>query len=311
MIVRAGIGRYVESIARTVSANLVNERVLLSPLGTGRLVVSGSNIVWNGLRLNFPQPTTFTAADLVAILPSLRASLAEALSPQNRDFSIVNLDKTKEGRNIYDASYSTPHSVHVTVGAEGEIGGNLIVSADFVWKRFSDTFINGIDYNRFFSAQGPVIPACTASQRTDVLVTCTNGSLFFDTTSGRARYAGLLARVEKRFSGPARFLVSYAYGSFVGTNGTGTGTTETSDGRVFGFNNDNWSENYGPLPTDIRHVLNASGLSPSAGACISRSICRHTAHRPSPRMSPAWISTATERRTTCCRARRSTNSIDA
>ena len=31
-------------------------------------------------------------------------------------------------------------------------------------------------------------------------------------------------------------------------------------GRVFGFNNDNWFENYGPLPTDQRHVLNLSGF---------------------------------------------------
>jgi hypothetical protein len=46
----------------------------------------------------------------------------------------------------------------------------------------------------------------------------------------------------------------------VGHNGTGTGTTETTDGRVTGFNNDDWSENYGPLPTDLRHVLNVSGL---------------------------------------------------
>ena len=46
----------------------------------------------------------------------------------------------------------------------------------------------------------------------------------------------------------------------MGTNGTGTGTAENTGGRVFGFNNDNWFENYGPLPTDQRHVLNLSGF---------------------------------------------------
>ena len=29
---------------------------------------------------------------------------------------------------------------------------------------------------------------------------------------------------------------------------------------MFGFNNDDWFENYGPLPTDQRHVLNVSGF---------------------------------------------------
>jgi hypothetical protein len=67
-------------------------------------------------------------------------------------------------------------------------------------------------------------------------------------------------RVDKRFQRGARILGSYALGSFVGHNGTGTATSESSDGRVFGFNNDDWSENYGPLPTDWRHVLNLSGL---------------------------------------------------
>jgi hypothetical protein len=70
----------------------------------------------------------------------------------------------------------------------------------------------------------------------------------------------LLVRVEKRFGGRAQLLASYALSSFVGSNGTGTGTSEASGGRVFGFNNNDWSENYGPLPTDQRHVLNVSGF---------------------------------------------------
>jgi hypothetical protein len=46
----------------------------------------------------------------------------------------------------------------------------------------------------------------------------------------------------------------------VGANGIGTGTSEASGGRVFGFNNDDWFENYGPLPTDLRHILTLSGF---------------------------------------------------
>ena len=258
-VVRAGIGRYADSLSRTVNLHLANERTLLTPLGTGRLVASGSNITWNGRRLNFTQPTPFTGADLMAILPAIRANLEQSLNPSNRDFSVVNLDQTKEGRNLFDPSFSTPRAIQATIGIARDFGRGAFASADVVWKRFSHTFINGIDYNRFFSAKGPVIPACSAAQRSNVTATCSNGSLFFDTTIGRARYAGLLLRVEKRFAERGRVLVSYALGSFVGSNGTATGTSETSEGRVTGFNNDDWSQNYGPVPTDVRHVLNVSG----------------------------------------------------
>ena len=84
--------------------------------------------------------------------------------------------------------------------------------------------------------------------------------MFFDPTIGRARYRGLLLRVEKRVARQLQFLGSYALGSYVGSNGTGMGTVEPNGGRVFGFNNDDWFENYGPLPTDQRHVLSLSGF---------------------------------------------------
>jgi hypothetical protein len=48
-------------------------------------------------------------------------------------------------------------------------------------------------------------------------------------------------------------LASYALGSFKGSNGPGAVDPA-------GFNNDDWFENFGPLPTDIRHVLNISGF---------------------------------------------------
>jgi hypothetical protein len=48
-----------------------------------------------------------------------------------------------------------------------------------------------------------------------------------------------------------QFLASYALGSIKGSNGTEVPGN--------GFNIDNWFENYGPLPTDRRHVLNLSG----------------------------------------------------
>ena len=260
-VVRGGIGRYFDPAVTTNSNSLTNERFLLSPLGTGRISVPGSGILCQGMTLDFrQQPTTLTGAQLLEILPACRAELLRSRNPDNRDFTYRNLDLAKSGQSLYDPSYRTPDSVHLSWGVQRDLGRSTVLSADVVWKRFRHTFINGIDYNRWGSADGPVIPRCTDAQRTDVTEVCSNGSLYFDTTIGRARYTGLLVRAEHRFSGRAQFLVSYALGSYVGTNGTGTGTTEASAGRVFGFNNDDWFENYGPLPTDRRHILNLSGF---------------------------------------------------
>ena len=265
-VVRGGAGRYFDPVASSNKVNLDNERASLLPLGTVRLSATGSNGLC-GRMLDFRQPTSFTGAQLMALLPCLRADLLRSINPDNRDFSVRAIDSTKSGINLYDPSYSTPYAVHVGLGAQRELPAGLVISADGVWKRFVHTFINGIDYNHWDSIRGPVIPACTAAQQQDVHATCSNGGLFFDTTIGGARYAGLLVRIEKRFSGRAQLLASYALGSFLGSNGTGVasngmavGTSEATGGRVFGFNNDDWAENYGPLPTDQRHILNVSGF---------------------------------------------------
>ena len=257
-VVRGGIGHYFDPAGSTNSSNLANERFLLAPLGTGRLRRTGSNMQWNGLLLD-SQPTPFTAAQFLNVLPGIRAELASALNPQNRDDAFRNLDRTKEGANLYDPSYVAPSALHVTVGLQRELGTLAVVSADVVWKQFRNTFINGIDYNRYNSALGAVIRPCVPTEREDVAAVCSNGPFMFDTTSGRARYVGLLVRAETRIQGRAQFLASYALGSYVGSNGTGTGTAEMSSGRSTGFRNDDWLANYGPMPTDLRHIVNVSG----------------------------------------------------
>jgi hypothetical protein len=85
-VVRGGVGRYFDPVASTNRPNLDNERLALSPLGTGRLIRSGANLVCDGRTLDFRQPTTFTGAQLLACLPAIRAELMQSISPGNRDF---------------------------------------------------------------------------------------------------------------------------------------------------------------------------------------------------------------------------------
>jgi hypothetical protein len=260
-VVRVGAGRYFDPAASANAANLLAERRELLPAGTTRIIVPGSSITYQGNVLDFPQPTSFRVSQLLAILPALQAQLASSLNPGNRDFSVRNIDLTKSGMNLSDPSNTTPSAIHLGIGLQRELPAGLVVSADLVWRRFFHTFINGIDYNRWNSAGGPVLRRCNASEAGDVTAVCSNGNFYFDTTIGRARYVGLLLRADKRFSGRAQLLASYALSSYVGSNGTGVATAEMAPpSRAYGFNNDNWFENYGPLPTDQRHVLNVSGF---------------------------------------------------
>src|SRR5215813_1042380 len=58
-VIRGGAGRYFDPVSFN-SVNIHNERRALSPAGTGRRVVPGSSIFYQGQALDFPQqPTTF------------------------------------------------------------------------------------------------------------------------------------------------------------------------------------------------------------------------------------------------------------
>ncbi len=256
-IVRMGAGLYYDPLI--LNANTItNDRIALSPAGTGRRTTPGSainNQDQDGT-LDFPRPSVFTAADLLALLPGIRTDLLQRANPDNRDFTFRNLDLNKTGSNLTDPFYQTPYALHFSTGMQRELAHDLVLSADFAWRRFVHTLRETIDYNHFNRRpQGPVIPVCTAGQRNEKTAVCSAGPITFDNTTGIAQYKGLLVRLEKRFSGRTQFLASYALGSYTGTNFTGNANFPGT-----GFNNDNWFENYGPLPTDIRHILNVSGV---------------------------------------------------
>lgn len=253
-VIRGGAGRYFDPVSLS-NSSIGNERMALSPAGTGRRTnIPGSSISYQGVSLEFNQrPTPFTAANLLAILPGIRSDLMGRLNPENRDFTFRNLDLNKNGAaNLSDPFFEAPYAMHFGVGVQRELAADLVVSADFAWRRFLHSLLFGIDYNRFNrQPSGPVIPRCTGTQSSDLTAVCSTGPITFDNSSGIAEYHGLIVRLEKRLSRGMQFLASYALGSIKGSNGT--------EFPGNGFNIDNWFENYGPLPTDRRHVLNLSG----------------------------------------------------
>src|SRR6266568_2760555 len=152
-VIRGGAGRYFDPVSFN-SVNIANERLALSPAGTGRRSVSGTAVdAFNFKKL----PTRFTAADLLTILPGIRADLLQQLNPGNRDFTYRNIDVDKMGlnSNLTDPFYKTPYALHFSLGVQRELARDLVLSVDFVRRRFLHNFISGqlgIDYNRFNSA---------------------------------------------------------------------------------------------------------------------------------------------------------------
>lgn len=251
-VIRGGGGIYYDTL--NVDTLLDRERDSLGPRGTGRTNYQHTRIanplpnipgVPFGMPLNFTNPTRFTGTHLMTILPALRADLLRRRGdPNNRDFSIRNIEVDKLGQ-VGVKDLATPYATHLSLGVQRELARDVVLSADFVYRHFHHYSALPTDYNHFFSVRGPVIPVCVGTQRDDPQARCSTGPIMVVDDFARAKYRGLLVRLEKRFSGGTQFLASYAYSSNVGTN------------RV---NNDNWLEGYGPLDRDVPHILNLSAV---------------------------------------------------
>lgn len=253
-VLRVGGGLYYEL---PLSSTRLLERSTIGPRGTGRLVVDGSLIpnpipglptVPLGRPLNFQTgPTHFTGANLLSILPNARETLTQQVgNPNNTDLSIRNIEIFKQGTGILAQDFVSPYSAHFNVGVQREISPDLVLTADFVLRRFVHMDTGAIDFNRWNSARGPVIPACAGPQALDPKARCSTGPIEVDLSAGNARYMGLLLKVDRRWSRRYQFTGAYALASSVGLN------------RI--INNDNWFESYGPTAGDRRHSLTVSGI---------------------------------------------------
>ena len=255
-VIRGGVGVYYDF--QTAFPIADDERVSLGPRGVGRGLYFSGGIgnpltdvpgVPQGTLLDFDNPTLFTGATLLQVLPTIRADLAQSRGdPNNRDFSVTNIEADKQG-SVDASNLPNTSATHVSLGVQREIVRDLVVSADFVVRQFNHISPPDlIDANHFSSARGPVLPICSETQQSNPKALCSLGPITVTSGIGSARYEGLLVRAEKRFSNGLQFLASYAYSSNVGDNFGN------------GFDNDHPLENKGPLDRDFRHILSFSGL---------------------------------------------------
>ena len=259
-VIRGGAGFYYDT---TELSQRLGERAAIGPVGNGRQQIGGQSVgnptagivnpipgllpnVVVGTPLDFRTlPTGFRLADLLNILPQVRATAeAATANPNPNDLSVRNINISKQGTDIYPYRYGPSYSRHITLGVQREVRKNLVVNADFVYRHAFREDLGALDYNRFFRVQGPVIPRCAAAQAAQPLANCSTGSIGVRTSAGRSVYRALLVKADKRFSRRFQLLASYAWAAAQGMNGI--------------TNLDNWFENWGP--TGGRHSLNVSGI---------------------------------------------------
>jgi hypothetical protein len=183
------------------------------------------------------------------------AAVQAQLAPTNlNDLSVRNIQLSKTAGDLYPHEYPVQHSIHMNIGIQRELRGDMILGVEFVRRAFEDTLLGSLDLNRFDrfinGVQTPVIPRCTAAaERSDPNAQCSNGPITFWTPAGRERYNALLVKLDKRFSHRYLFGASYAL--------TNRRTVNGVPGAAIP-NLDNYFASYGP--TGARHLLNVSAL---------------------------------------------------
>ena len=269
-VIRAGAGIYYDFFYQSPDA----ERALFGPAGSGRQSIAGSAIfnpitgiagVPVGAPLNFTgSPTLFTGADLMSILPSIRAQLAGSLA--NAGPSVTNLQILKQSTVvIFPTDNPSWSSQQANAGIEREIARDFVMSADFVFRHFIHGGMGpgGLDLNHFNrvidGVQTPVIPKCTAAQQKDPQAICSTGPIQGWQSTSNQTYKGLLVRADKRFSHRFQMLASWAWSSNVGTPGSGVQNPYAAAAPL-GLNLDQWHQPNRPLILDYTHIVNLAGV---------------------------------------------------
>ena len=230
-VIRGGGGIYYDTI--NIEVRLI-ERAMLGPAGTGRALLGDSVFFPTIAQINdfgalpgplqptalSSQPTTFTGAELVELIPQFYAGAqAELGPPGNTSLAIRNINVFKTGTELLAQNFRPPYSEHASIGIQREVRSDFVVTADFVFRQYLHQMIRDTDLNHFYSSEGPVIPVCTGSEATNPLAECSTGVIQGIISGARSHYKGLLMKANKRFSNRTSGQLSYAYSSQVGYNG--------------------------------------------------------------------------------------------
>jgi hypothetical protein len=133
--------------------------------------------------------------------------------PTSGPYTVTGIDVTKSGIEIFPPQFPIARSYQLNVGVQRDLGHNMVLTADYAMRQAENVSQSELDWNlnsRFINGvRTPVIPSCTAAQLFVVGQECSSGPITFWTPEGRARYNGLLMKLNKRLSGRTQFTASY------------------------------------------------------------------------------------------------------
>lgn len=199
-------------------------------------------------------PTKFTGQNLLDALSGQVPGLQNILNQgAGQGFSSIEFIKAADlPATLLDPNLESPYTEQFTIGFQHQLPKNMALSVDFVLRNrvhVTSGFDNALDlnlFNRRADLGGPVLPRCTAAQRTDPSAICSNGAIRVFQSIDRNSYKAMLVKLDKRFSNRYQFTASYALSSL----------------RGFYINEDqtDWFGNPGALPEDVRHRFTFSGV---------------------------------------------------
>ena len=262
-VVRGGAGLYWET---ELLWRRLRERAAIGPVGNGRLQVphtAFTNIFPGIINLNTGQPvpvgatlpasgtvTNMTVGQFMQIYNAQIGALQAQLAPSNlNDLSVRNIQLGKTATDLYPKEYPVQHALHMSLGVQRELPGNMVLAVEGVRRRFDDTLLGSLDWNRFNrfinGVQTPVIRRCAnAAEAANPNAQCSTGPITFWTPGGHETYNALLVKLDKRFSNRYLFGASYAL---------------TKRTNIDGISNlDDYFANEGPAGP--MHLLNLSAL---------------------------------------------------
>jgi hypothetical protein len=149
-------------------------------------------------------------------LPALRAQ-QEAKYPGTGTQPQILLSKQANALGaLYPRDFPTARANHFNLGFQRELTGSTVLQADLVYRKLlhgtpGGFFGASVDFNRFNSIEGPVIPRCAnTAQANDPNARCSSGPINFWWAGATASYKALLVKLDKRFSDRYMFTASYA-----------------------------------------------------------------------------------------------------
>jgi hypothetical protein len=266
MVIRGGAGVYWDTNNFSAKSHAI---AIDGPVGNGPLVAPSTlftnifpGIIEQGPNGTFPVlpigaqiPTSvFTNLTLQQFLEIYNQqytainSRFELSSPiRSGPYQYSNMDLVKQAPTAYNAHFPLPRSYQTSIGIQRQMGGEIVLTADWVQRDVQQNSLGSPDLNRFTQyingVNKPIVPKCTNAQLFVLGQQCSTGGFTTNTNGGRALYEGLLVSLNKRLSHHYQFAVSYALQNF---------NSETI------VNNNNYWEGYGP--TIAHQNLNISGI---------------------------------------------------